>query len=45
MNLKNIGFYTLTDDRAKNTSATSPMYRCEMIVTDRCRGRHTQSSE
>lgn len=36
MKLENIGFYTLTDERAKNTSATSPMQRCEMIVTDRC---------
>jgi len=34
--LENIGFYTLTDERAKNTSETSPMWRCEMILTPRC---------
>jgi len=34
--LDDIGFYTLTNDRAKNTSWTSRMWRCEMIVTDRC---------
>jgi len=36
MKLENIGFYTLTDERAKNTSWDSPMQRCEMIVTDHC---------
>ncbi|MEK6832543.1 MAG: radical SAM protein [Nanoarchaeota archaeon] len=36
MKLEEIGFYTLTDKRAKNISATSPMSRCEMILTDKC---------
>lgn len=34
--LKNIGFYTLSDERAKNTSVTSQMKRCEMIITEYC---------
>ncbi len=34
--LENIGFYTLTDERAKNSSLTSPMKRCEMIITEYC---------
>lgn len=34
--LEEIGFYTLEDQRAKNVSATSPMWRCEMLVTGRC---------
>ena len=37
--LKNIGFYTLEDHRAKYTSASSPMWRCEMLVTSRCNFR------
>jgi MoaA/NifB/PqqE/SkfB family radical SAM enzyme len=36
MELKNIGFYTLSDKRAKNTSETSQMKRCEMIITEYC---------
>lgn len=36
MNLENIGFYTLTDERARNVSNTSPMYRCELLLTGRC---------
>lgn len=36
MRLEEIGFYTLTNDRASKTSLTSLMYRCEMIVTDKC---------
>ena len=36
MKLEEIGFYTLSDDRAKNVSSTSPMMRCEMILTNRC---------
>ena len=35
-NLKDIGFYTLSDDRAKNISPTSQMKRCEMIITEYC---------
>ncbi len=34
--LKEIGFYTLEDNRAKNVSLTSPLWRCELILTDRC---------
>jgi len=36
MNLKEIGFYTLSDERVKNTSETSQMKRCEMIITEYC---------
>jgi len=36
MKLESIGFYTLNDERAKNVSGTSPMQRCEMLVTGRC---------
>lgn len=34
--LEDIGFYTLNDERAKNTSETSQMMRCELILTDIC---------
>ena len=36
MKLENIGFYTLTDDRAKNVNLTSNLKRCELILTDVC---------
>lgn len=36
MKLENIGFYTLSDYRAKNLSDVSPMYRGEIIITDKC---------
>ena len=36
MKLEDIGFYTLEDSRPENLSPTSPMWRCEMILTDRC---------
>lgn len=36
MKLQDIGFYTLCDKRTENLSSTSPMWRCEMILTDRC---------
>jgi molybdenum cofactor biosynthesis enzyme MoaA len=36
MKLEHIGFYTLSEDRVENLSSTSPMQRCEMILTDRC---------
>ena len=36
MKLQDIGFYTLSEERALNVSALSPMQRCEMILTDRC---------
>ena len=34
--LTEIGFYTLSNDRVKNTSSTSRMERCEMIITEYC---------
>lgn len=36
MKLEDIGFYTLEDYRAENTSIKSPLWRCELILTDRC---------
>ena len=36
MKLEEIGFYTLSDKRAKTASETSKMQRCELIVTDKC---------
>lgn len=34
--LENIGFYTLENERAKNSSITSPLWRCELLVTRKC---------
>ena len=34
--LENIGFYTLSDERAKKSSVFSPLMRCELIITDKC---------
>jgi len=36
MKLEEIGFYTLSNDKAKNVSNISPMQRCEMLVTGAC---------
>jgi molybdenum cofactor biosynthesis enzyme MoaA len=36
MKLEDIGFYTLSDARAEQASCSSPMWRCELIITDRC---------
>ena len=36
MKLENIGFYTLSDERAENASSTSRLMRCELILTDMC---------
>lgn len=36
MKLEDIGFYTLSDERAATSSASSPMQRCELVLTDRC---------
>jgi MoaA/NifB/PqqE/SkfB family radical SAM enzyme len=36
MDLKDIGFYTLSDERVKNTSEISQMKRCEIIITEYC---------
>lgn len=34
--LEKIGFYSLSDERAKNALSTSQMKRCEMIITEYC---------
>lgn len=36
MDLKEIGFYTLSDDRIKYSSETSDLQRAEIILTSRC---------
>jgi len=36
MQLENIGFYTLSDKRAKNVTWETDLQRCELILTDRC---------
>ena len=35
-NLQDIGFYTLSNERAKNSSEKTPLQRCELILTDLC---------
>lgn len=37
--LKNIGFYTMSNDRVRNASDHSQMKRCEMIITEYCNFR------
>lgn len=37
MNLDQIGFYTLSDERARTASATSRLSRCELVLTPRCK--------
>lgn len=39
MKLQDIGFYTLSDDRAKSSCAGSCLSRCELILTSRCNFR------
>ena len=39
MKLENIGFYTLSDRRAFDSSKESNLERCELILTDRCNFR------
>jgi MoaA/NifB/PqqE/SkfB family radical SAM enzyme len=34
--LEDIGFYTLSDERALNTSSDKPLQRCELILTEAC---------
>lgn len=34
--LEDIGFYTLSDYRASQCSMVSPLWRCELLLTDRC---------
>lgn len=36
MALEDIGFYTLSDERARNIGRNSPLWRCELILTERC---------
>ncbi len=36
MKLQDIGFYTLSDERARNTSDVSPLWRCELLLTSKC---------
>lgn len=36
MKLEDIGFYTLTDHRAKSANIDSPLQRCELILTNKC---------
>lgn len=36
MKLEEIGFYTLSDERAFNSCVYSPLMRCELILTDAC---------
>jgi MoaA/NifB/PqqE/SkfB family radical SAM enzyme len=39
MKLEDIGFYTLSEARAESTSASTPLQRCELILTERCNFR------
>ena len=39
MKLEEIGFYTLSDERAQNSSSTTPLWRCELLVTSKCNFR------
>ncbi len=39
MKLEDIGFYTLSDQRARMVSASSPLQRCELILTSKCNFR------
>lgn len=41
MKLEDIGFYTLSDARAQTSSIKSPLWRCELILTDACNFRCT----
>lgn len=37
--LEDIGFYTLTDERAAQASEKSPLWRCELLITSGCNFR------
>ena len=37
--LENIGFYTLSDERAEHASSKSPLSRCELILNSACNFR------
>ena len=41
LKLDNIGFYTLREDRVKQAGKESPLWRCELILTDKCNFRCT----
>lgn len=34
--LNHMGFYTLTDNRCRNTSSTSHLVRCVLVLTEKC---------
>jgi len=36
MKLEGIGFYTLSDDRARTADKLSPLSRCELLITRKC---------
>lgn len=36
MKLENIGFYTLSEWRAKHATESSPLWRCELLLTNKC---------
>lgn len=36
MKLEDIGFYTLSNYRVKQASMSSPLWRCELVLTDNC---------
>jgi sulfatase maturation enzyme AslB (radical SAM superfamily) len=37
--LDKIGFYTLSEERARTASAFTPLMRCEMVITEKCNFR------
>lgn len=39
MRLEDIGFYTLSDERARLACEHTPLHRCELLLTDRCNFR------
>lgn len=36
MRLEDIGFYTLSDKRAQTSTSYTPLWRCELLLGDRC---------
>lgn len=36
MKLEQIGFYTLSDYRAEHATDKTPLWRCELVLTDKC---------
>ncbi len=36
MRLNDIGFYTMSDERAAQASAASPLWRCELVLSAKC---------